>query len=268
MLPAGYRIGLALIAALHLSGGSRLPGSSWTAQRHGQHAESACCPQTPPPDPLQSACSCQRAGISTHSPVMSEASKNMSWAGPQPLTSARKLQVRSRSSLRVSHNMHSHDLVALSHSSAYSGISRLKANAHLQRLGGTTPNPLERMLVVAQYREDLSWLSQVNYLPSIIYQADNASAHNRVIRNMGETAVYLQYIVEHYDVLPRQMAFVHGHRRAKHMPDVVPLLQNLQWGRHGYANLRYTNITLDQWGKWTGDWLHPSWPEVLHLQCI
>lgn len=101
----------------------------------------------------------------------------------------------------------------------------MKAHSHLQRLGGGTPNPLERMLVVAQYREDISWLKHVSYLPSIIYQADNASASNRVVRNMGETAVYLQYIVDHYDVLPKQMAFVHGHRKAKHMPDVVPVLQ-------------------------------------------
>ena len=76
-------------------------------------------------------------------------------------------------------------------------------------------------------REDLSWLQHVEYLPSIIYQADNASASNKVIRNMGETAAYLQYIVDHYDVLPKQMAFVHGHRKAKHMPDVVPVLQVL-----------------------------------------
>ena len=39
-------------------------------------------------------------------------------------------------------------------------------------------------------------------------------------------------------------------------------VQNLQWGRHGFANLRYLNITFNQWGMWTGDWLHPSWPEV------
>lgn len=39
-------------------------------------------------------------------------------------------------------------------------------------------------------------------------------------------------------------------------------LQNLQWGRFGFANLRYLNITLEQWGVWTGDWLHPAHPEV------
>lgn len=39
-------------------------------------------------------------------------------------------------------------------------------------------------------------------------------------------------------------------------------VQNLQWGRFGFANLRYINITLDEWGLWTGDWLHPVDPQV------
>ncbi|KAK9811078.1 hypothetical protein WJX73_000416 [Symbiochloris irregularis] len=173
-------------------------------------------------------------------------------------------KVHSRSGLqplRVSHDRFSHDLVAMSAANSQPGLSRSNAGGQLQRLGGGTPNPLERLLIVAHYREDLAWLDDVSYLPSIIYQADNETASNRVIRNMGETAAYLQYIVEHYDVLPKHMAFVHGHRKAKHMPDIVPVLQNLQWGRHGYANLRYVNITFKQWGAWTGDWLHPSWPE-------
>ena len=46
---------------------------------------------------------------------------------------------------------------------------------------------------------------------------------------------------------------------------VLAVLQNLQWGRFGYANLRYVNITLEQWGVWTGDWLHPAHPEVSHV---
>ena len=137
---------------------------------------------------------------------------------------SRRLLAYSQIPLRVSHNHSSQDLVALSHSPQQGG-SRLKTNSHLQRLGGGTPNPLERMLIVAHYRENLSWLQHVSYLPSIIYQADNASASHKVVRNMGETAAYLQYIVDHYDVLPKQMAFVHAHRKAKHMPDIVPVLQ-------------------------------------------
>ena len=39
-------------------------------------------------------------------------------------------------------------------------------------------------------------------------------------------------------------------------------MQQLRWGQFEYANLRYENITLGKWGLWTGDYLHPTAPEV------
>ena len=62
---------------------------------------------------------------------------------------------------------------------------------------------MQRHFVVASYREDTSWI-QENF-PNItvtIYQSQNASAQRPLSVEMGETAAYLQFIVDHYDSLP------------------------------------------------------------------
>lgn len=118
-----------------------------------------------------------------------------------------------------------------------------------------------KAVVVAQHREDIAWLKQL--APEVqlfVYQAENDTAERPVRVNQGETAVYLQYIVEEYNNLPDHVVFVHAHQIAQHMPDKLDILQNLRWDAFGYANLRYVNITYDLWGKWTGDWLCPHNP--------
>lgn len=118
-----------------------------------------------------------------------------------------------------------------------------------------------KAVVVAQHREDVAWLQQLpSGIQRIIYQAENDTAERPVRVNQGETAVYLQYIVEEYNNLPDHAAFVHAHQVAKHMPDKLDILQKLRWDALPYANLRYVNITFDLWGKWTGDWLCPQNP--------
>ena len=120
---------------------------------------------------------------------------------------------------------------------------------------------ISKAVVVAQHREDIAWLQE---LPTIVhqylYQAENDTAERPVRVNQGETAAYLQYIVEQYDDLPDAVAFVHAHQVAPHMPDKLDILKRLRWGTFDYANLRYTNVTFDLWGKWTGDWLCPQNP--------
>ena len=120
---------------------------------------------------------------------------------------------------------------------------------------------ISKAVVVAQHREDIAWLKE---LPTVVhqyvYQAENDTAERPVRVNQGETAAYLQYIVEQYDDLPDSVAFIHAHQVAPHMPDKLDILKKLRWGAFEYANLRYTNVTFDLWGKWTGDWLCPQNP--------
>lgn len=75
----------------------------------------------------------------------------------------------------------------------FSGHSRLQAQKHMQHLAGDMfVDVPERQLIVAQHREDISWLNQVAHIPHIVYQADNSSALRSTLKNMREAAVYLQ----------------------------------------------------------------------------
>ena len=75
----------------------------------------------------------------------------------------------------------------------FSGHSRLQAQKHMQHLGSELWAEVpDRQLIIAQHREDLSWLDQVSYIPHIVYQADNSSAMRSTVKNMREAAVYLQ----------------------------------------------------------------------------
>lgn len=159
------------------------------------------------------------------------------------------------------------------------GIAMLPAGrstASLQRLAGShTPGRLlqrtvspapfmqqheERHIVVAAYREDLSWLQQL-HIPQTIYTSHNASAEHPMWIEQAEAGVYLQFILERYEDLPDATLFIQAHQAAEHMPDKAPLLKRVRWRQWPYANLRYQGITSDKWGNWTGDWLNLESPE-------
>ncbi len=54
---------------------------------------------------------------------------------------------------------------------------------------------------------------------TFLYQKNNAALPNYIPNNRGtEGAVYLRYIVEHYDKLPDFMIFTHAHPE-QHAPD-------------------------------------------------
>ncbi|KAL0051394.1 hypothetical protein WJX82_006644 [Trebouxia sp. C0006] len=150
---------------------------------------------------------------------------------------------------------------ALEASASHKDLPQTEVAAQLSMSLSTQQESTTKAVVVAQHREDIGWLSALpSHIHQYIYQADNATAERSLRVNQGETAVYLQYIVEQYHNLPDIMVFMHAHQDAPHMPDKLDLVNKLRWDAFGYANLRYTNITYDLWGKWTGDWLCPQNP--------
>ena len=85
------------------------------------------------------------------------------------------------------------DAIATSTAPKLDSSSRAQPQQQLQRLeDGQTPNQYEKHLVVAQHRENLTWLDQVPHLTHVVYQSDNSSAPRTTVRNMGEAAAYLQ----------------------------------------------------------------------------
>ncbi|KAI1422751.1 hypothetical protein F5Y12DRAFT_600194 [Xylaria sp. FL1777] len=125
-------------------------------------------------------------------------------------------------------------------------------------LGGKQPQKEEKEeeeeeehdleLVVASVKaENTTWFH--THLPTWhknIYVADDAGAALTVPRNKGrEAMVYLTYMIDRYESLPRSVVFVHASRFAWHNDDpdydALPALRNLRLPylrAAGYVNLR------------------------------
>ncbi|OAX83515.1 hypothetical protein ACJ72_02130 [Emergomyces africanus] len=105
-----------------------------------------------------------------------------------------------------------------------------------------------RELVVASMSTaDTSWL--IENLPEWklnIYVVDDPDARLTVPKNKGrEAMVYLTYIIDNYERLPKYMVFIHSQRYQWHsddpLYDSLPPLKNLQLpflSKAGYVNLR------------------------------
>jgi hypothetical protein len=82
-------------------------------------------------------------------------------------------------------------------------------------------------------------LNQFNH---IVYTKANHLATNNIPINKGnEASSYLRYIIDHYDRLPDDIAFIHGHRQAYNMKlpnDMVMALRSLRWGLYDYMPLQ------------------------------
>lgn len=88
-------------------------------------------------------------------------------------------------------------------------------------------------VVVAKYDEDVSWLNALpNNWDVSVFQSKNSTAP-RFVENYGnEASKYLSYIVEAYDNLPDNVAFVQAGRQDWH--DIQPkddVLSQWDWGR-------------------------------------
>ena len=107
-----------------------------------------------------------------------------------------------------------------------------------------SPAP-EKMIVVARYREDVSWLPiYLGDIPFIVYSKSDPLSPFNVLPNLGQEVLpYLKFIVDHYERLPNYTAFIHAHRKAWHNnQDMAELLRNLYWGKY-----QYTPLNADQW---------------------
>ncbi|PWY71037.1 hypothetical protein BO94DRAFT_476773 [Aspergillus sclerotioniger CBS 115572] len=120
-----------------------------------------------------------------------------------------------------------------------------------------------KTLVVPQADgEDTSWIeSELPEWETAIYAVNDPSAPLHPPKNKGhEVMVYLSYIIEHYDILPDIIAFMHSHQFAWHNDDLfggdaADLLRRLNPAyvvRQGYVNLRCA------WSPGCPAWLHPG----------
>ena len=158
-------------------------------------------------------------------------------------------------------------------------------------------------VVAVRSTEDTSWLDvYLGRIRHLVYQIIDANAEHTTTVNKGNEAMpYLQYIVDHYEDLPDISVFSHGAmcvpataecrkigcqtlahsqlyvcRSSWHLVDKVRIIRSLQWGRHGFANLRHARMVCPEvWNchhlgldwRWSGNWLHPTdWRNITRLR--
>ncbi|GAO49956.1 hypothetical protein G7K_4091-t1 [Saitoella complicata NRRL Y-17804] len=98
----------------------------------------------------------------------------------------------------------------------------------------------EKMLVIARYDEDVSWVPlYLGDFPFIIYTKDDHDSLHNIEGNFGsENSAFLKFIIDHYDNLPEYTLFLHAHRESWHTGGKIDkIIRNLDWDARGYFNL-------------------------------
>lgn len=91
-------------------------------------------------------------------------------------------------------------------------------------------------IVTNHWKDDLEWLTKTPY-KVVVVSKEGADPQSHfvptwVIPNKGrEASSYLKYIVERYDSLPDNVAFIHGHENAWHQLHDRPLLDIIHAAR-------------------------------------
>jgi hypothetical protein len=146
-----------------------------------------------------------------------------------------------------------------------------------------TVNTLTKVVVPSIYREYFpnhpfpSWFRNVqiqekhNYTVSY-YQKNFPEKPNYIAKNRGtEGAVYLRYIIDHYDDFPDIAIFVHAHPEA-HSPNWLPMLDCIS------PNATYLSINYGEPGSWmvrdsemwethggAALWMEQCWRDLLRI---
>lgn len=92
-------------------------------------------------------------------------------------------------------------------------------------------------VVVAHYKEDLSWIKNVSSEVFVISRTIDSPT--RVMHNKGnEACLYFEFIINHYDSLPDKMLFVHGHQNSYHQDFPADYIaNNLLWDAADYFSV-------------------------------
>ena len=120
-----------------------------------------------------------------------------------------------------------------------------------------------RTLVIPKMKhEDDTWIE--NELPDVeaaVYVVNDPDAPLHPPRNKGhEVMVYLSYIIDHYEILPDVMIFMHAHQHSWHNEDVfdfnaaemIRRMSPERVTREGFMNVRCA------WSPGCPDWMHPG----------
>jgi len=103
---------------------------------------------------------------------------------------------------------------------------------------------LEVVVLVSSFSwppiEDLSWLNEQPWPVFVSTKEPNKGYHSEPWGNVGwDIASYIRFIVDFWEILPKRVAFVHGHEMAWHQAGykMSYILRNLCWEKVKYVSL-------------------------------
>eukprot|EP00976_Prorocentrum_cordatum_P104876 1194061-Prorocentrum_minimum.AAC.1 len=103
---------------------------------------------------------------------------------------------------------------------------------------------LEIVVMVSSFSwppvEDLAWLNEQPWPVFVSTKEPGKGYHSEPWGNVGwDIASYLRFIVDFWDILPKRVAFVHGHNMAWHQAGykMSYILRNICWSGVKYVNL-------------------------------
>jgi hypothetical protein len=107
-------------------------------------------------------------------------------------------------------------------------------------------NNTELVIVSSHWNEDLNWLKSLPH-PVVVCgkEGEETPAIPTNLRcktpNVGyETSSYLKFIIEFYDELPNNVAFIHGHENSIHqMRDLKTILTGNDWKTNKYYSMNF-----------------------------
>ena len=123
-------------------------------------------------------------------------------------------------------------------------------------------NPSNTIIVVSRYVKDTSWtrdFANKGYVTLVYEHGENGSVNNPYNLNINkgkEASVYLKYIIDKYDSLPKYTVFLHDKQYSWHhagnLVDLVLKNQGKDYNYFNFNNRTCASIRNDVWKemKW------------------
>jgi len=109
---------------------------------------------------------------------------------------------------------------------------------HWQKPTTGPSNDTVLIVVAMSSTSGLNWLQQQPFPFVVMTKGAPAGTPNNLEINRGrEVPSYAQFIVEHYDNLPKKMVFAHGHETSWHLKNMTALLYVLDVDSYEYVGL-------------------------------
>ena len=109
---------------------------------------------------------------------------------------------------------------------------------------------IDLVIVSSHYNEDIEWLKETDLPVVVCSKVLNSPLCSMNINKGREASSYLKFIIDNYDILPKNIAFIHGHEDAWHhnlqhqnSKTLIDIIKCAKYKAYGYISLN--NLYID-----------------------